>query len=333
MDKKFERQATNNHADLPFSRLPFSEESLTPRVNPSEANSAQTDQVQFDLSPLDEVIPISLEDFEFYVDEDGLSYSTSDTRESVLPSAARDGGSPDDGALNSADAGGEITGYEESDLADQTEEELTAAQRYADKSFDELTEEERTELFDEMFGSFLDQVREASQAGVMVCAADFLSSETVPPHFTQDYAASGINDYLSDAELATELEYDDITVLTGTSGIYYYSTKYMADNWARGLFLAAEDDDLTTFATIVRYESEVYPRPLIDFTLINPPYDMTYERIEAAFARAQETPGFDDLQEVSASNKDHYYYSTQFLSPAQAQALAEFYSVEQVRNV
>lgn len=266
---------------------------------------------------LDQIVPISFEDFNFYVEDDAEGLSP-DSEQPILPS--EDGGlAPEEGDSEEA--------------LDEPHHEPTAAEKYANKALDELTDEEYTELFDETFGNFLELVRNSSQAGVMVSAAELDTVGLLPPHFTTEYFLQEAQGYFDNQELVSELEFDDITVLTGTSGSYYYSTRYMANNWAKGLFLAAEDDDLITFATIVRYESEIYPRPLIDFTLSNPPYEMTHERIEEAFRRAQETPGFDDLQEVFASNDDHYYYSNQHLSAAQAKALAEFYSVEQVRNV
>ena len=41
----------------------------------------------------------------------------------------------------------------------------------------------------------------------------------------------------------------------------------------------------------------------------------------------------DDIERVEASNGDVYFYSTTYLTPRRAQALAEWDAVERIRNV
>ena len=45
-------------------------------------------------------------------------------------------------------------------------------------------------------------------------------------------------------------------------------------------------------------------------------------------AGRQESGAYPDIKTCGASNGDQYFYSTDYLSDAQAKALAEWYSVE-----
>ena len=127
-------------------------------------------------------------------------------------------------------------------------------------------------------------------------------------------------------------ELDDIAVLEG-SQVYLYSTDHMSDSFARWAFLAAENDDVATLVENARTESKIYPRPLKASSLKNRPVFMTDERIDAAFATAQESGLYPDIKTCSASNGDVYFYSTDYLSDAQAKALAEWESVERRANM
>lgn len=125
---------------------------------------------------------------------------------------------------------------------------------------------------------------------------------------------------------------DDIAVLEG-SQVYLYSSREMSDAFARWAFMAAEDDDVATLVENARTESKLYPRPLKADSLRNRPLYLTDERIEAAFAAVQESGQYPDIATCSASNGDAYFYSTDYLSDAQAKALAEWESVERRANM
>lgn len=127
-------------------------------------------------------------------------------------------------------------------------------------------------------------------------------------------------------------ELDDIRVLEGKD-TYLYSNAHMTDAYAHWAFLAAEDDDVLTLVDNARTESRIYPRPMLAASLRNRPYRLSAERIAAAFTAVQESGLYPDIQTCSASNGDVYYYSSDFLSPAQANALAEWFSVERGMNV
>ena len=128
-------------------------------------------------------------------------------------------------------------------------------------------------------------------------------------------------------------EFAHIRLLMGAESYYLYDDSAMTDAYARWAFLAAEDDPVATFIECVREESSVYPRPMARENLANDPFRMNAEAVEAAFAEARAQGRADDIERVEASNGDVYFYSTTYLTPRRAQALAEWDAVERIRNV
>ena len=124
----------------------------------------------------------------------------------------------------------------------------------------------------------------------------------------------------------------DIAVLEGAKNRYLYSTDFMTDSFAHWTYLALEDDKVATFVDIVREESRVYPRPMVYRALLNDPFRMTEDQVLDCWKTVQESEKFPDIASCSASNDDVYFYSTDYLSEAQAKALAEYYSVERWMN-
>ena len=128
-------------------------------------------------------------------------------------------------------------------------------------------------------------------------------------------------------------EFAHIRLLMGAESYYLYDDSAMTDAYARWAFLAAEDDPVAAFIECVREESSVYPRPMARESLANDPFRMKAEAVEAAFAEARAQGRADDIERVEASNGDVYFYSTTYLTPRRAQALAEWDAVERIRNV
>lgn len=110
--------------------------------------------------------------------------------------------------------------------------------------------------------------------------------------------------------------------------MYLYSSDFMTANYANWCFLAKEDNAVTTLVQCTREESRVYPRPMIYDSLENPPFNLTEDQILDAWKAVEESGLYPDIKSCNASNDDVYFYSTDYLSEAQAKALAEWYSVE-----
>lgn len=126
---------------------------------------------------------------------------------------------------------------------------------------------------------------------------------------------------------------DDIRVIEGAHDVYLYSAELMSDNFAHWAFLSQEGDDVATLVDTVREESRVYPRPMLARSLTNAPYGLALEHVYEVFEQVAASGDYPDIQRCAASNGDVYYYSTTYLSTAQAKALAQWYSVEKRMNV
>ncbi len=147
------------------------------------------------------------------------------------------------------------------------------------------------------------------------------------------YVPSGAEPDSFDSEIeAPEWELDDIKVLEGKQ-TYLYSNDYMTDTYAHWAFLAEEGDDVLTLVENAREESRLYPRPMLTTSLSNKPYHWSAEQIEQVWQAVQESGAYPDIKTCGASNGDQYFYSTDYLSDAQAKALAEWYSVERYMSV
>ena len=155
---------------------------------------------------------------------------------------------------------------------------------------------------------------------------DCLSESGYPPAPPQEISSQVL-------EEDPHSEFAHIRLLMGAESYYLYDDSAMTDAYARWAFLAAEDDPVATFIECVREESSVYPRPMARENLANDPFRMNAEAVEAAFAEARAQGRADDIERVEASNGDVYFYSTTYLTPRRAQALAEWDAVERIRNV
>ncbi|MEG2557548.1 MAG: hypothetical protein RSA14_03785 [Raoultibacter sp.] len=126
---------------------------------------------------------------------------------------------------------------------------------------------------------------------------------------------------------------EGIAVLQGQHSYYLYSRDYMTDNYAHWSYLAHEDDAVVSLVDCAREESRVYPRPMPAESLKNPPFNMDDEQIAEAWTIIEESGDFPDMEAVSASNDEVYYFSTKYISRAYAQSLAEWASVERQMNM
>lgn len=164
----------------------------------------------------------------------------------------------------------------------------------------------------------------AEDAATRASEADEAAGEHVP--------SAAVPDSLDSEIEAPEWELDDIKVLEGKQ-TYLYSSDYMTDTYAHWAFLAEEGDDVLTLVENAREESRLYPRPMLATSLSNKPYHWSAEQIEQVWQAVQESGAYPDIKTCGASNGDQYFYSTDYLSDAQAKALAEWYSVERYMSV
>lgn len=130
-----------------------------------------------------------------------------------------------------------------------------------------------------------------------------------------------------------ELDFSGIKLLQGRLTYYLYDSTEMTDTFANWAFMAAEQNDAVTLVTLAREESRTYPRPMPADSLKNNPFRFDDARIEAAWQEAHESGDYPDVEVAFASNGERYFFSTDHLSRAYAESLAEWASVERYRNV
>lgn len=130
-----------------------------------------------------------------------------------------------------------------------------------------------------------------------------------------------------------ELDFSGIKLLQGRLTYYLYDSTEMTDTFANWAFMAAEQNDAVTLVTLAREESRTYPRPMPADSLKNDPFRFDDARIEAAWQEAHESGDYPDVEVAFASNGERYFFSTDHLSRAYAESLAEWASVERYRNV
>ena len=148
------------------------------------------------------------------------------------------------------------------------------------------------------------------------------------PHPERSVEDAESKDPEQPADAPALLPCDDIVTLVGKHSYYLYSTDRMTDAYARWAFLAREDDRVLTFVECVRDESRKYPRPMEASSLTNEPFKLSAEEIDELWQTVRDSGAYPDLDTLTASNGDVYYFSTNYLTPAYAASLAEWNSVE-----
>ncbi len=199
------------------------------------------------------------------------------------------------------------------------EGKLTTTVRWAKRSF--APEGTDAKAFEERLISYIEDRDHAEAKPVM-------GRITAPKPLDVVYEGQtfGPDEPLPDLEVA------DIALMYGKKGVYLYSVALLSHSFARALFLSAEDNDVATFVDVVRSESSIYPRPVGINAFKNPPYLWSPSRTRSVFDQVKASGSFADIAETKASNGVSYYYSTMYLSAAQAASLAEWDAVERRRN-
>ena len=213
----------------------------------------------------------------------------------------------------------------EAELAKQLEDELSPEEKRARAEHDALA-------------AAFDMIRTRSNAGKLTTPGTWTAEGIVPDHLIPMEFSDLAFDEIIAAQAATEeseaptWQLDDIKVLEGEQ-TYLYSSDFMTDAFAHWAFLAEEGDDALTLADNARAESRIYPRPMLATSLSSKPYYWSDERIAQAWEAVQKSNVYSDIRTCAASNGERYFYSTDYLSDAQANALAEWCSVERYMNV
>lgn len=204
---------------------------------------------------------------------------------------------------------------------------------FSDLAFDEIIAAQAASAAAKKVSEEAAQAAVADAVSADSSVEDVAASGPKADEVADEHAPSVDEDDSPDSEIeAPEWKLDDIKVLEGKQ-TYLYSSDYMTDTYAHWAFLAEEGDDTLTLVENAREESRLYPRPMLAASLSSKPYYWNAEQIEQAWQAVQESGSYPDIKTCEASNGERYFYSTDYMSDAQAKALAEWYSVERYMNV
>jgi hypothetical protein len=142
----------------------------------------------------------------------------------------------------------------------------------------------------------------------------------------QEAPAPSIEDLIAGADAR------DIKLMRGVRDVYYFSDLHITEKYAKHLFRLLERDPVRLVADTVRDESRSYPRPTAVSLFLEAPFNMSPEEFEAVLTEIAGNPDTADIGKITASNGALYLYSTQFLTAAHAESLAEWIEVEQWKN-
>lgn len=124
-------------------------------------------------------------------------------------------------------------------------------------------------------------------------------------------------------ELSQKEELSDISTAKGQKDTYYYSSKYMANNYAMIAVLVEEKDLAYTVAQMVRFNCKTYPAPTPASCFTEHPYYFTKPQINRVRDMLKKDPRYEDIEEVITKNDKVYFHSVPIMSSRYARALAE----------
>lgn len=182
------------------------------------------------------------------------------------------------------------------------------------------------------------RVRINSTNSTLTPEADWIDKSELPEHLSPTAFCDLVIAWLTPSEETGGRHDDappceDITMVQGSNSAYLYASDLMTGNYASWCVLADENDAVATLVACAREESRLYPRPLLAQSLENPPFNLSTQQIAEAFALIQASSTYPDIETVSASNDEVYYFSTLYLSRPYARSLAETYSVKRFLNL
>jgi len=134
-------------------------------------------------------------------------------------------------------------------------------------------------------------------------------------------------------EMSDDDRYQDInSIPVPAKGDYYYSSKYITEQYARILARAEAKDPAAQIAATVREDSKLYPRPTSVAYLTDPVFGLDPAKLDVFIDELLAKPEYNDIKLVLASNGAGYLYSNLYISEALAKSDAEWNEVGRWNN-
>lgn len=123
-------------------------------------------------------------------------------------------------------------------------------------------------------------------------------------------------------ELKNDKACEDIVYKEGQKDKYYYSKLNMSDNYAMISSLVEDKDLVTTIVNMVRFNSKTYPAPTPITYFERHPYYAAKPQIERAYAVLSGKEENSDIERFTNNKNVDFLFSTKFMTPKYAKALA-----------
>jgi hypothetical protein len=121
--------------------------------------------------------------------------------------------------------------------------------------------------------------------------------------------------------MKTDESCSDIIFTKGNKDIYYYSSKYMSDNYAMIASLVEEKDLVRTIAEMVLFNSKTYPAPTPVTYFEKSPYFATKAQIDRALLLLSMNEEYNDIHQFENNLNITHLYSSNHMSERYAKAL------------
>jgi hypothetical protein len=115
---------------------------------------------------------------------------------------------------------------------------------------------------------------------------------------------------------------EDIVYKDGQADKYFYSKLNMSDNYAMIASLVEDKDLVTTIVNMVRFNSKTYPAPTPITYFERHPYYATRPQIERAYSVLSGKEDNSDIERFTNNKNVDFLFSTKFMTPKYAKALA-----------
>ena len=124
---------------------------------------------------------------------------------------------------------------------------------------------------------------------------------------------------------------EDLHALSGADSLWYYSSRSMAEEYAK-ILLQTLEGPMRLIAETVRHNSREYQRPVPVEFFGKPPFNLPYQEVLDSLAAMAAAEGYDDIATTATSASGIYLYSSTYLETEHAEMLAEWFDVGQAEN-
>ncbi|MFH1114775.1 MAG: hypothetical protein V1792_12740 [Pseudomonadota bacterium] len=127
-------------------------------------------------------------------------------------------------------------------------------------------------------------------------------------------------------------ENPDLRFIPGRDGVpHYYSLQSLSETYA-AILVRKTEGPLWLMAEVVRDNSRLYPRPVPAESFREPPFGLTGAEVAECLTTMREQNEYQDIAQTTTSAGTRFLYSTRYLEPDHASALAEWLDVGHIDN-